>query len=267
MNVTSRPIRWTSRIDAHRPLWAALGLVTVVDTGGWVELASATGRVALHAVEAGDPRDGTTSLAVVADDVEEVASALTAAGHLVERTHEAHGDGLRVALADGQVLLVDHAVPDEHGPALDEPRAASAASPTPEPGSVPAATGAPVTGHLWYTGDVALAAGVHDLLGAVRHSWGDRGGWVDSRFPDGTLAQVHESHAGRADLAVALEHPDLDALRAAVRDAWDGRADLVDESYGRSLRLADPDGGDDLWVNEVQTDFYGFGRADGAVAG
>lgn len=247
--VTSRPIRWTSRIEAHRPLWAALGLVPVVDTGGWVELASAAGRVALHAVAPGDPRDGTTSLAVATDDVEAVGGALTTAGHRVERTHEAHGEGLRVPLADGQVLLVDEAPPaDEAGPAR-----------------VPA--GAPVTGHLWYTADVPFAAAVHDLLGATRSSWGDRGGWVDSRFADGTLAQVHESHAGGVGLAIALEHPDLDALRASVADRWQGRTDLVDESYGRSLRLADPDGGDDLWVNEVQTDFYGFGRAENAAVG
>ena len=33
---------------------------------------------------------------------------------------------------------------------------------------------------------------------------------------------------------------------------------VIDEAYGRSLRIDDPDGGVELWVNERQSDLYGY---------
>lgn len=33
---------------------------------------------------------------------------------------------------------------------------------------------------------------------------------------------------------------------------------VIDESYGRTLRFDDPDGGEEIWVSERQRDLYGY---------
>lgn len=35
------------------------------------------------------------------------------------------------------------------------------------------------------------------------------------------------------------------------------KASVTDEAYGRALQLPTPDGGE-LWINQKQTDFYGY---------
>jgi hypothetical protein len=76
--------------------------------------------------------------------------------------------------------------------------------------------------------------------------------------PGGGLVGVHADQ--RVSTVLSFETADAPAL--AERFAARGlRADIVDESYGRSLRFDDPDGGVELWVNETMTDLYGYRRA------
>jgi hypothetical protein len=56
---------------------------------------------------------------------------------------------------------------------------------------------------------------------------------------------------------LAFESPRVGSL--ASRCSERGlRADIVDENDGRSLRIDDPNGGDELWGNERMTDLYGY---------
>lgn len=123
---------------------------------------------------------------------------------------------------------------------------------------------------LWMTPDVP---GVTDVLVAagltVRLS-AEAGQWVDLAAPGGGLVAVHaDSPPDPSDpphAVLAFEGPDVEEL--AERFAGRGlRADVVDEAYGRSLRIDDPDGGIELWVNETMTDLYGYRRSRGGGLG
>ena len=37
---------------------------------------------------------------------------------------------------------------------------------------------------------------------------------------------------------------------------------LIDETYSRTLQVADPDGVKEIWINERQTDLYGYTLAE-----
>jgi hypothetical protein len=50
---------------------------------------------------------------------------------------------------------------------------------------------------------------------------------------------------------------DLDALAARVRQAGYGAA-IIDESYARTLKIPNPDGGEELWINGRQADLHGY---------
>jgi hypothetical protein len=87
------------------------------------------------------------------------------------------------------------------------------------PGADPALSTLP----LWYTPDVAGAAGVLSRLGLT---------------PRGDVRPLAARLTGRG-------------LTASV----------VDENYGLTLRVPDPDGAGDIYVNQVQTDLHGYRRA------
>ena len=56
------------------------------------------------------------------------------------------------------------------------------------------------------------------------------------------------------------EHPDLDQLSENLRAA-SIRATLIDETFGRTLRVEHPDDPStaaEIWINEPQTDLYGY---------
>lgn len=117
---------------------------------------------------------------------------------------------------------------------------------------------------LWMTADVSGAATALVQAGLAVRLASNAGQWVDLVAPGGGLIAVHAdvpalpAPAPRAVLA--FEAPDISLI--AVRFAERGlRADIVDESYGRSLRIDDPDAGTELWVNETVTDLYGYRRA------
>ena len=44
----------------------------------------------------------------------------------------------------------------------------------------------------------------------------------------------------------------------ALLDAAGVKSALIDESCSRTLQIADPDGVKEIWINEKQTDLYGY---------
>lgn len=112
---------------------------------------------------------------------------------------------------------------------------------------------------LWTTPCVPEVVEALRGAGLVPRLSSNAGQWVDLRAPGGGLVAVHLDEWPHAVLA--FESANLEAL--AVRFSDRGlRADIVDESYGRSLRFDDPDGGVELWVNETMTDRYGYQRSE-----
>jgi len=116
---------------------------------------------------------------------------------------------------------------------------------------------------LWMTADVPGASAALQAAGLSVRLASEAGQWVDLLAPDGGLVAVHAEvppgATGRSHAVLAFEAPDVQSLAGRFADRG-LRADVVDESYGRSLRIDDPDGGAELWVNETMTDLYGYRR-------
>lgn len=245
--LTVRPIVFTAEPSGWLRLLEALGARNVVDGGDWTVLALRAGRVAVHAVATDDPLSGTTRLAFEVPDLEDFhgrrAAALEAAGATVEPVTAGHGSALRILAGDGTELQVD----------------------TLEPGAAPAPSEAPVVMPLWYSPDVLGAQRTLEALGLQARIGSDGGGWVDLVAPgDGGLHAAHHAHRPGAELS--FEHHDVEALAARL-DLAGVEADVVDESYGRTARVAHPERPDEIdarvWVNEVQRDLYGYRRLSG----
>jgi hypothetical protein len=64
-----------------------------------------------------------------------------------------------------------------------------------------------------------------------------------------------------AEVVLSFEYTG-DVRELQTRFERSGRVALVvDENYGYSLRISDPNGGDDIWVNQQQDDLHGYHRA------
>lgn len=109
---------------------------------------------------------------------------------------------------------------------------------------------------LWMTPRVDAAAEILTRLGLRPRLRADSGEWADFSGSQG-LAAVHRDES--PDVVLAFEAVDLDQLADRLHRA-DLRADIVDENYGRSLRIDDPDGGEEIMVNESMRDLYGYQR-------
>lgn len=243
MSITVRPIVFTAHPDRWQRMLTALGARVVVERPGWTVLACAGGRVAVHDVDDGDHLAGTVRLAFEVPDLEafhtERAVAVASAGAVIEREAAGHGELLRVTAPDGTVLQVDRAEPG---------------------GDTAPSASCPAVMPLWYTPEPARARAVLEALGLVAHIAADSGGWVDLTAPaGGGRHAVHHAEASGSELS--FEHDDVAALAETVAAAGVA-VDVVDESYGRSARVAGPEAPDDLaarvWVNEAQRDLYGY---------
>lgn len=112
---------------------------------------------------------------------------------------------------------------------------------------------------LWMTPRVDAAADILTRLGLRPRLRSDSGEWADFAGSQG-LAAVHRGQS--PEVVIAFEATDLDQLQARLRRAG-LRADLADENYGRSLRIDDPDGGEEILVNERMQDLYGYRQMPG----
>ncbi|TDE90876.1 hypothetical protein EXU48_17400 [Occultella glacieicola] len=246
MSLRVRPIRYTAHPAPWVALVTALGAEQVLDEGDWQLFALAGGGVAIHAMPDGDPSVGSTQLRFVVADLDAAlraaAAALDGLGLSPSVTTEDFGRYATIAAADGQ-----HVYLDENSDLTGRTALAAAAPAEVLP--------------LWYTGDVPGGVRALTALGLEERIRSDSGEWVDLRAPGGGLFAVHG--AGSVGAVLSFEHPDVRALAERVNDAGIV-ADVVDENYGLSLQIANPDSPDDLrtriWVNQTQKDLYGYRR-------
>ena len=251
MTIVVRPIRYTSRVAATREWAIRLGLVPLLDTDDWVVFAAGSGRLALHAVPAGDPSDGSTTLAVETDDLDALQERWSRAGLATRRVDSHDVPLLFAATPFGGELVAGELSPST---AQGRPDADLAVMP------------------MLVTPEVSGAADwLATHLGLRRRISSEGGGWVDLAMPDGGgLVAIH--HAGNlsseppeaapmGEIAVGLtfEHTDVDALLERVRSAGLEDAHVVDEAYNRTLLVDCPDG-ETIWVNGAMADLYGYRR-------
>lgn len=108
---------------------------------------------------------------------------------------------------------------------------------------------------MFYTEHVAEAARLLADLGLAPHLSSEAGTWADLTS-DGIVAVHH----GRSGVSPSFEHPALDEL-AGTLSASNIRATLIDETFGRTLRVEhpdDPSSDAEIWINEPQADLYGY---------
>ncbi len=107
-----------------------------------------------------------------------------------------------------------------------------------------------------YSSDVAAATRFYKALGLRVGSVSRPGGWVEMPAEGGMLA-IHEStgeDAGRCELAFEVAEP-LEDVAERLRAAGFEPGPPMDEGFGYSMRVQDPDG---VWVqlNLYERDLY-----------
>lgn len=226
--IVSRPVQYTSDVGGYRRLFVALGLAPLQEGPDWSVYAAGDGRVALHRVDVGDRLDARAALGFESDDLDAVIGAFGDAARRFTAENGAPG----VAIA-GELEIVVLA---------------------PAPGAASGTPGLRALG-LWVSADVEAAASVLGRLGLRAEVRSDSGRWVQLAA-DAGLAAVHDGSPAAAQLSFEYDG-DVDELAERVRLAG-VEAQVVDESYGRTLLLTRPGGGEPIWINERQTDLYGY---------
>lgn len=243
-----RPVQYTSRVAQYRELFGVLGLAELPPdragdaTADWTVFRAGSGRVGLHAVPAGDPLDGRASLGFETDQLDAVAERLAGTCDL-RRFGRSGGRAIEATAPDGLALVFLAPTAGDVAPQKTELSALG----------------------LWMTADVAGAARVLQSLGLEGRVRSESGGWFQASADGGGLAAVHEG-AAQPHAELSFEYAgDVDALAERLRAAGIG-CSVVDESYGRTLLVDRPGGGEPIWVNERQTDLYGYvALGEGAV--
>ncbi|MGV8847932.1 MAG: hypothetical protein ACOH16_00145 [Propionibacteriaceae bacterium] len=226
--ITVQPIRYTSEPDAWKRFAETIGFRSASPTvAAWSEM-DAGGILAIHEVPAGDPLDATTDVHLLADDLDGVRDAAAAVGAQVEesvlddvgRMLTITSEGVRVTVSGG-------------------PRSTS---------------GDPTVLPIQYVGKPAEAYRLYRALGLRPRIEAVGGVWADYMADGGGLSALHQ---GEPHTELAFEYAgDLDDLAGRLNLAGYA-AEVVDEAYNRTLRVAGP-GAEELWINGVQQDLYGY---------
>ncbi|MBO9627539.1 MAG: hypothetical protein J7484_14350 [Microbacterium sp.] len=229
MTVVVQQIVYTSAPERWWALAVALGFFPAYEPSvEWGEF-EADGILAVHHAIDAHPA-GACDLHLLVDDLDGAAEALSA--FTVSR---ALMDGV------GEVLTV---------------RPASGLSITVSEGARPLPGGDISVQPIWFQRDVGEARTILEALGLRPSISAEAGGWVELTAAGGTVG-VHEGEP-RIGLSFVATG-DLDALATRLTDAG-FTASVVDEAYARTVRIVDPDGGDEIWVNGTQDDLYGYRR-------
>lgn len=248
-----RPTLYTPHVTAWAELLTALGLKEMSPLPAAISSAGAqqrcfaadSGRILLqHATEFG------TELFLEVRDLEKFASWTSGDGTPVDLHPGESNNGTpasgRITAPDGltfTALAVDSA--DTAGTPQDPSASAG----------IPAGQQAVLA--LWYTPDVPGVEATLSNIGAKPDTISQSGAWAQYRAKHGGYIAAHSGDEPRIELS--LEYAgNLEALETLVAAAGIVSS-LVDESYGRTLLVGHPDGGQ-LWVNERQLDLYGYAR-------
>ena len=93
-----------------------------------------------------------------------------------------------------------------------------------------------------YCADVEASTRFYSALGLELGAATRPGSWVELPAAAGILALHKETeHAGDCELAFEADEP-LEAVAGRLAEAGYQPEPIIDESYGRSLRVRDPDG-------------------------
>lgn len=226
-----RPIVFTDRTDEWLVILRALGLHVVVRTPGWVELASGSGRIALHPTGVGQ-REGSSSLGFETDDLDAFLAEVTrrAPDGLGARMVAAdHGTAVEVTGRDGMSFLVD---------------LSPSTAPVEPPG---ASTPVTVVRQLWVSPEVPGAAADLEALGLRTAYRLANGRGVELAADEGRVF-VHIADDGHLGAVPAVDYDgNLDDAHAALLGAG-VRHDVIDETHGRTLKVPMPGCDQQLWV-------------------
>jgi hypothetical protein len=228
-----RPIHFTSRLDQWERLLTDLGMIRTVDDGPWKEFDAGSGRLALHAAEAGSADDGTTAFGVEVGDIAEFARRTNEAGMEsgttpAELTRADHGDTCRITGEDGFSFLADTAA---HGAQCADADPALA-----------------VVG-VWFTPDAAAAAQTLRNMGARHRPVPDDDETADFTAKNGGVLLVRPG-SGNARAGLGFEYTgDLSAVRDRLA-AGGHQVSMTEEAFGQTLHLTNPDAaGTTLWIS------------------
>ncbi|GLY37718.1 hypothetical protein Amsp01_037420 [Amycolatopsis sp. NBRC 101858] len=95
-----------------------------------------------------------------------------------------------------------------------------------------------------YSSDVEALTRFYTALGLSTGPVSRPGGWVELPADGGTLAVHRGAGAGRCELAFETDEL-LEDVADRLREAGYEPGPVIDEGFGRSLRVPDPDG---VWV-------------------
>ena len=103
-----------------------------------------------------------------------------------------------------------------------------------------------------YCADMAASTRFYRALGLELGAATRPGSWVELPAATGVLAlhRADAADAGRCELAFEADEP-LEKVADRLRSAGFAPEPILDESFGRSLRVLDPDG---AWVQVNEND-------------
>lgn len=101
-----------------------------------------------------------------------------------------------------------------------------------------------------YCADVEVSTRFYRALGLALGDATRPGSWVELPAASGALALHKAAAGGECELAFEADEP-LEAVADRLRAAGWAPDPIMDESYGRSLRVRDPDG---AWVQVNEHD-------------
>ncbi len=219
---TEQPQRWWALAEA-------LGFVAPYPPAPeWGEF-HADGILAVHGAT-DDHRPGTVDIHLIVESLDAAATALSSFD--VEQT---------VMEGVGKMLVV---------------RAASGVRISVSEGAAQSGAGSIAVQPIWFQEDLDESRVILEALGFRAGIASDRAGWVEMIGAGGSVGL----HAGEPRIGLSFEaRGDLDALASRLRDAG-FEASVVDEAFARTIRIPDPDGGEEIWINGVQDDLHGYHR-------
>ncbi|MDQ0729553.1 VOC family protein [Arthrobacter sp. B1I2] len=243
-----RPVHFTSRIESWKQFLTALGMVQTEDDGGWQLFDSASGRLALHAAEAGSGQDGRTVFAVEVGDVAEFARRTNLSAQeegtqeggpqgegpqLAELVTADHGEACRISAPDGFSFLADKVS-----------HAAQCADADP----------ALAVAGVWYTAEPEAAIRTLLHAGARPRPVPDNDETADFTAKNGGVLLVRPA-SGPSRSGLGFEYDGgLDQLRERLTGAGFATS-LTEEAFGSTLHVANPDAGGPnapatLWISQ-----------------
>lgn len=239
------PIHYTSRVEEFLPIFDALGLTRRNSTENTYQFDAGSGRLTLRQVPVGSKKDGVTQLGFEVRDLEVFASRTVADGSAAEIVRREQQTSVEVRGRDGLSFFVNTAEPLESDPAAD---------------------GRLSVNMLWLTPDVPAAITDLSNIGARLLKTADNGHIADFAAKNGGKIMAHFAKtAAHGPLGFGY-HGKVEELLERLLAA-DINAHLIDESYGRTLHVTNPDFADlpsnptgpTIWVNEEdQPDQYGY---------